>query len=78
VAAPPPDLAAEAPRLSQRVPQASLAAGLRREANTETEPAPAVRDPGNARKALSRFQARQRQARVAVRRGEVTDLETSE
>jgi hypothetical protein len=76
------------PTLSQRVPQASLAAGLRREARAAPAQAPtpaqapapttAVGDPRTARDALSRFQASQRQAREAVRRGEVPDPEAAE
>ncbi len=54
--------------LRRRVPQANLAAGLRRDAGTQPEPddAPVVRDPMAARNALSRFQAAQRAARDAV------------
>jgi hypothetical protein len=50
------------------VPQANLAAGLRRDAGGQPEPedAPVVRDPMAARNALSRFQAAQRAARDAV------------
>ena len=56
-----------APQLSRRVPQANLAAGLRRApaAPAAAEPA-AVRDPVAARDALSRFQASQRAARSAL------------
>ncbi|HEX6754793.1 MAG TPA: hypothetical protein VF109_02490, partial [Mycobacteriales bacterium] len=61
------------PTLSRRVPQANLAAGLRRDSQDRTEPAPAtaVSHPAAARDALSRFQTSQRQAREAVRRGEI-------
>jgi hypothetical protein len=50
------------------VPQANLAAGLRRDAGAQPEPdeAAVVRDPMAARNALSRFQAAQRAARDAV------------
>ena len=56
------------PQLRRRVPQANLAAGLRRDAGAQPEPddAPVVRDPMAARNALSRFQAAQRAARDAV------------
>jgi signal transduction histidine kinase len=56
------------PRLRRRVPQANLAAGLRRDAGAQPEPddTPVVRDPLAARNALSRFQAAQRAARDAV------------
>ncbi len=55
-------------QLRRRVPQANLAAGLRRDAGAQPEPddAPVVRDPMAARNALSRFQAAQRAARDAV------------
>ena len=64
----------ETPQLRRRVPQANLAAGLRRDAGAQPEPddAPVVRDPLAARNALSRFQAAQRAARDAVD-GERTD-----
>jgi hypothetical protein len=55
-------------QLRRRVPQANLAAGLRRDSGAQPEPdeAPVVRDPMAARNALSRFQAAQRAARGAV------------
>ena len=55
-------------QLRRRVPQANLAAGLRRDSGAQPEPdeAPVVRDPMAARTALSRFQAAQRAARGAV------------
>jgi hypothetical protein len=58
----------EGAQLRRRVPQANLAAGLRRESSTQPEPdeVPVVRDPMAARSALSRFQAAQRAARDAV------------
>jgi signal transduction histidine kinase len=57
----------DAPQLRRRVPQANLAAGLRRESEqTPAEEPPVVRDPLAARNALSRFQAAQRAAREAV------------
>ena len=60
-----------APRLSRRVPQANLAAGLRREpasraGRTDPETGAVVRDAAAARDALSRFQASQRAARSTV------------
>ncbi len=63
----PADRRGGAPQLSRRVPQANLAAGLRRApaAPASAEPA-AVRDPVAARDALSRFQASQRAARSAL------------
>jgi signal transduction histidine kinase len=68
----PPADEGEGPQLRRRVPQANLAAGLRREAGAEPEPddGPVVRDPMAARNALSRFQAAQRAARDAVEGGE--------
>ena len=71
---------ADAPRLHQRVPQAHLNAGLRRDAKAAAEPAPEspVHDADATRDALSRFQALQRQAREAVRRGEVPDAAEDE
>jgi hypothetical protein len=70
----PPADERETPQLRRRVPQANLAAGLRREAGAQPEPddIPVVRDPMAARNALSRFQAAQRAARDAVD-GERTD-----
>jgi signal transduction histidine kinase len=70
----PPADERETQQLRRRVPQANLAAGLRREAGSQPEPdeAPVVRDPMAARNALSRFQAAQRAARDAVD-GERTD-----
>ena len=64
----PPADERETPQLRRRVPQANLAAGLRRDAGAQPEPdgAPVVRDPMAARNALSRFQAAQRAARDAV------------
>jgi hypothetical protein len=56
------------PALARRVPQANLAAGLRRGPTpppAAAEP-PALRDPGAARDALTRFQASQRAARATV------------
>jgi hypothetical protein len=54
------------PRLSRRVPLANLAEGLRRpDESTETGPQP-IRDPEQAREALSRFQASQRAARAML------------
>jgi signal transduction histidine kinase len=55
------------PQLRRRVPQANLAAGLRRETEAAAaEETPVVRDPMTARNALSRFQAAQRAARSQV------------
>jgi hypothetical protein len=55
------------PQLHRRVPQANLAAGLRRESEQPApEQSPVVRDPLAARNALSRFQAAQRAARDVV------------
>jgi signal transduction histidine kinase len=56
------------PQLRRRVPQANLAAGLRREAGAQPDhdETPVVRDPMAARNALSRFQAAQRAARDEV------------
>ena len=56
------------PQLRRRVPQANLAAGLRREAGAQPDhdETPVVRDPMTARNALSRFQAAQRAARDEV------------
>jgi signal transduction histidine kinase len=56
------------PHLRRRVPQAHLAAGLRRDTPAPPEPEDnaVVRDPMAARNALSRFQAAQRAARDAV------------
>ncbi|HEY7100258.1 MAG TPA: ATP-binding protein [Mycobacteriales bacterium] len=56
------------PQLRRRVPQANLAAGLRRDAGAQPDhdEAPVVRDPLAARNALSRFQAAQRAARDEV------------
>ena len=61
----------EGPQLRRRVPQANLAAGLRRdqEPTHDQEGAAAVRDPMATRNALSRFQAAQRQAREQVEGG---------
>jgi hypothetical protein len=57
----------EGPQLHRRVPQANLAAGLRRESEQAApEQIPVVRDPMAARNALSRFQAAQRAARDVV------------
>ena len=57
----------DGPQLRRRVPQAHLAAGLRREAEQPpAEETPGVRDPMAARNALSRFQAAQRAARDQV------------
>jgi hypothetical protein len=58
-------------QLHRRVPQANLAAGLRRDngAQPPHDEAPVVRDPMAARNALSRFQAAQRAARDAVEGG---------
>jgi hypothetical protein len=58
------------PRLSKRVPQAHLAAGLRRDRDEVAEAPSAVRDPLSARDALSRFQASQRAAREQVEWGD--------
>jgi hypothetical protein len=65
---PAPDEDDGTPQLRRRVPQANLAAGLRRDAGAQPEPdeTPVVRDPMAARNALSRFQAAQRAARDAV------------
>ena len=60
---------ADLPRLSRRVPQTHLSAGLRRDRGEVAESPPAVRDPLTARDALSRFQASQRAAREEVERG---------
>ncbi|HYT10386.1 MAG TPA: ATP-binding protein, partial [Mycobacteriales bacterium] len=60
------DVSDGGPRLSQRVPQAHLAPGLRREAGAAADSAPAILDPLAARDALSRFQASQRAAREVV------------
>jgi signal transduction histidine kinase len=61
----PPADDGEGVQLRRRVPQANLAAGLRRDAGSQPEPDenPVVRDPMAARNALSRFQAAQRAAR---------------
>lgn len=57
----------DGPQLRRRVPQAHLAAGLRRETEQPpVEETPVVRDPMAARNALSRFQAAQRAARDQV------------
>ena len=56
----------DSPQLRRRVPQANLAAGLRRDAELQPPEDPVVRDPLAARNALSRFQAAQRAARDAV------------
>jgi hypothetical protein len=57
----------DGPQLRRRVPQANLAAGLRRDGEPEAkDDTPVVRDPMTARNALSRFQAAQRAARDAV------------
>jgi hypothetical protein len=58
----------DTPQLRRRVPQANLAAGLRREAGAQPDhdETPVVRDPMAARNALSRFQAAQRAARDEV------------
>jgi hypothetical protein len=58
-------------QLRRRVPQANLAAGLRRDNGGQPphDEAPVVRDPMAARNALSRFQAAQRAARDAVEGG---------
>jgi signal transduction histidine kinase len=55
-------------QLRRRVPQANLAAGLRREAGAQPDhdETPVLRDPMAARNALSRFQAAQRAARDEV------------
>jgi hypothetical protein len=54
-------------QLRRRVPQAHLAAGLRRDNGAQPhDEAPVVRDPMAARDALSRFQAAQRAARDTV------------
>jgi signal transduction histidine kinase len=53
--------------LSRRVPRANLAEGLRRDAEpTPEQPATPIRDPDQAREALSRFQANQRAARAML------------
>jgi signal transduction histidine kinase len=53
--------------LSRRVPRANLAEGLRRDAEPVAEqPATPIRDPDQAREALSRFQANQRAARAML------------
>jgi signal transduction histidine kinase len=57
----------DGPQLHRRVPQANLAAGLRRDGEQPAhEETPVVRDPLAARNALSRFQAAQRAARDQV------------
>jgi hypothetical protein len=64
---PEPRPPAEEGQLRRRVPQANLAAGLRRDNGAQPhDEAPVVRDPMAARNALSRFQAAQRAARDAV------------
>ncbi|MEN3362453.1 MAG: hypothetical protein V7637_6435 [Mycobacteriales bacterium] len=62
-----PDVAeSDRPRLSRRVPLANLAEGLRRpDESSGSEPQP-IRDPEQAREALSRFQASQRAARAML------------
>jgi signal transduction histidine kinase len=63
---------ADGPQLSQRVPQANLVEGLRRMPSGSEQPQP-LRDPEQAREALSRFQASQRAARAALSGGSVDD-----
>jgi hypothetical protein len=58
--------------LTQRVPQANLAEGLRRPQG-QSGPAQPLRDPEQAREALSRFQASQRVARAMLDEGSVGD-----
>jgi signal transduction histidine kinase len=66
--------AEEGQQLRRRVPQANLAAGLRRDNGAQPhDEAPVVRDPMAARNALSRFQAAQRAARDAVDGGRGED-----
>jgi hypothetical protein len=62
-----PDVAeGDRPRLTRRVPLANLAEGLRRpDESTGSEPQ-LIRDPEQAREALSRFQASQRAARAML------------
>ncbi len=61
------------PRLSQRVPQANLAEGLRRTQGPSGPPPQPLRDPEQAREALSRFQASQRMARALLDEGSIDD-----
>jgi len=58
----------DGPRLTQRVPQANLVEGLRRGPGQSEQPQP-LRDPEQAREALSRFQASQRAARALLEGG---------
>jgi signal transduction histidine kinase len=58
--------AEESPRLSRRVPLANLAEGLRRGQEPAGGQPQLIRDPAQAREALSRFQASQRAARAML------------
>jgi signal transduction histidine kinase len=57
---------ADGPRLNRRVPQANLAEGLRRQQEPAADQPQLIRDPAQAREALSRFQASQRAARAML------------
>jgi hypothetical protein len=60
------DAAQTGPRLNRRVPLANLAEGLRRGQDPAASPPQLIRDPEQAREALSRFQASQRAARAML------------
>jgi hypothetical protein len=60
------DTAEGSPRLNRRVPLANLAEGLRRGQEPATEQPQLIRDPKQAREALSRFQASQQAARAML------------
>jgi signal transduction histidine kinase len=60
------DAAAGGPRLSRRVPLANLAEGLRRGQESPADEPQLIRDPQQAREALSRFQASQQAARAML------------